>query len=440
MNPDQAPRRRVPTPVRAVVFLLVLALVVVACGPADPTPSPTPGATPAVTPETTPGATASPGDDPDAAMYEQIEAEVEELRGLQALRAVARGVMDEAALQAFVEASFHEDNPDAEVEAFERLLQRLRLMPQDESLEALYLELLTSQVAGLYDPADEKMYVVSRTGEIGPLEKVTYAHEYVHALQDQHFDLEAFIGEERDQGDRTLARTSLVEGDATLLMFLWAQQALSAQELAEVGASADPASEEILARMPTILRETLLFPYTAGWSFTMRYYLQGGFDAVDAMFESPPVSTEQILHPEKYDAGELPVAVTFPGDLTARLGSGWTSTLEDTLGEFQLAIWLRDAAGVGEAASAQAAAGWGGDRLVMLEGPDGAWAVVLDTAWDDDTEAEAFAAAAAPSIAGYRGAGSAADLLRPAGDRVVILVTSSTDVLGRVANALGLAG
>jgi hypothetical protein len=161
---------------RLLAAWLVVVLLATACGTAEPTASPaaTPGGTPAATPAGTP---AGSPPDPDAAMYEQIEAEVVALRELQPLRPVKRGVMDEAALAEFVQTSFREDNPPEEVEAYERLLQRLLLMPADESLEALYLELLTSQVAGLYSPDLEQMFVVSRTGEIGPLERVTYAHE-----------------------------------------------------------------------------------------------------------------------------------------------------------------------------------------------------------------------------------------------------------------------
>ena len=83
-----------------------------------------------------------------------------------------------------------------------------------------------------------------------------------------------------------------------------------------------------------------------------------------------PESTEQILHPEKYAANEAPVAVTLPADLATQLGTGWTVPLTDTFGEFQTAIWLRGA-GVDEPAASDAAAGWGGDRLAVINGPDG---------------------------------------------------------------------
>ena len=149
-------------------------------------------------------------------------------------------------------------------------------MPQDESLRDLYIELLTSQVAGLYDDETKKMYVVTSTGEIGPAEKITYAHEYTHALQDQQFTLRDLMGDAKDQGDRALARSTLVEGDATLLMSLWAQQHMTPQELTEAATAVDPAAEAILARMPAILKDALLFPYTSGLTMTLGAFQQAG--------------------------------------------------------------------------------------------------------------------------------------------------------------------
>ena len=113
----------------------------------------------------------------------------------------------------------------------------------------------------------------------------------------------------------------------------------------------------------------------------------GGWPAVDALFTKMPESTEQILHPDKYTAGEAPIKVTLPDDLATRLGTGWSVPLQDTFGEYQLGIWLREGGVVGSEATA-AAAGWGGDRLAVMEGPDGAWAVVLDTTWDTDNDAD----------------------------------------------------
>ncbi len=319
----------------------------------------------------------------------------------------------------------------------ETLYKELGLMPRDVSLEALWLELLTSQVAGLYDDKTKHMYVVSKSGEIGPIEEITYAHEYTHALQDQRFGLRSVMGDATDQSDRSMARAALVEGDATLLMSLWAQGNLTAAQLGQVAGASDPASEAVIARMPAILKDPLLFPYTNGLQLALGAFSSGGFEAVDGLYANPPDSTEQVLHPDKLAAREAPVKVSFPDDLATRLGDGWKVSLQDTFGELLLEIMLREG---GADATYDAAAGWGGDRVALLEGPAGEVAVVLDTAWDTADDAAQFEAALAPTVAKLTAAGRSPIVLRPAEDRVVLVTAESAATMGRVANMLGLAG
>jgi hypothetical protein len=425
---------------------LAVVLLVAGCGGPGPTGSPSP-ATPTASqlPSASVPATASPSATPlpsgaNDALYSRIEQQVIALRGLQLEQPVEREVLDEAGLRDYITSNFNQDNPASFVTATEHLYKTLLLMPQDASLENLYVELLTSQVAGLYDDKTKKMYVVSRSGAIGPAEEVTYAHEFTHALQDQHFGLRKLVGDAKDQGDRTLARTALVEGDATLLMSLWAQAHLTAAELAEVVNAADPASQAVLDKMPAILREPLLFPYTSGLTLTLGDFGRGGFGAVDQQFGDPPDTTEQVLHPDKLAAREPAVAVSLPADLAARMGSGWTVALEDTLGEFQLEILLRDVGGASAAVSTAAAAGWGGDRIALLEGPSGGTGVVLSTAWDTANDADEYLSAAAGLVAKLTAAGRSASLLTPEPGRIVLLVADSDRTLGRLANVLGLAG
>lgn len=439
---------------------LVAALLVAACGPASPTvepatigPAPTVTAAPTETP--TGGPPASPSasvcddstvgsptatsdaNDPNADTYAAIETQVEELRGLTATTPVERGLFDTAGLCAYLRDSFRKDNPDELVRSTEVLYKQLGLLPQDASLERLYLELLTSQVAGLYDDETKRMYVVSQSGAIGPTEEITYAHEYTHALQDQRFGLRSVVGEATDQGDRTMARLAVVEGDATLAMSLWAQRYLTPAQLSEVAGSIDPASQAILDGMPAILRDPLEFPYLQGLQLAIGPFTSGGYDAVNELFANPPDSTEQVLHPDKLQAREQPVVVTFPADLAARLGAGWKVSAQDTFGELILGILLRDADGA--TGATDAAAGWGGDRVALIEGPDGQVAVVLDTAWDTNADAAEFEAALAPTVTELTGLGRSPVVLRPAPDRVVLVSAESADTMGRVANVLGLA-
>ena len=193
--------------------------------------------------------------------------------------------------------------------------------------------------------------------------------------------------------------------------------------------------------MPAVLRESLLFPYISGTSFVQGIQAQGGWDAVNDALGKPPSSTEQILHPEKYEAGEAPKLVDLPDDLAARLGAGWSVGLEDTLGELQLKLWLAN--GPNRAASPQdmsttAAAGWGGDRVAILSGPSGATAVVIDTAWDSPADAAEFATQARLLVDALPDPGDV--LATVGGDRVTVVIASSENLVGRVENVLGLAG
>jgi hypothetical protein len=445
---------------------LLIALLVAGCGSQTPTPTPsaaasaspsveaspapTDSAAPSASPSAEAAADCDPGqtsaespapdtNDPNASLYAEIEAQVTQLRGITATKPVERGVFDKPGLCAYITSSFEKDNPAQLVNDTEALFKALALMPQDESLRDLYIELLTSQVAGLYDDETKKMYVVTSTGEIGPAEKITYAHEYTHALQDQQFTLRDLMGDAKDQGDRALARSTLVEGDATLLMSLWAQQHMTPQELTEAATAVDPAGEAILARMPAILKDALLFPYTSGLTMTLGAFQQaGGYNGVDGLFANPPDTTEQVMHPEKLAAREPAVPVAFPDDFAGSLGEGWTIALQDTLGEFQLRTLLSDAAQSADANTA--ATGWGGDRVAWVTGPDGANAAVLDTRWDTDADAAEFAAALGDYVAKLEAAGRSASILIPAPDRVVVISANDADSLGKVANALGLAG
>ena len=469
----QTPHRLAP--VRASVLTL-LVVAAAACGQSTSTPtptarssspvpaatvSPTDAPTPTPTPAPTmaavdvcadaaagPASSASPAEpaspdanDPNAARYEEIEDQVAALRGLTLTEPVERDVFNREELGKFIQSSFGRDNPESLVAGTETLLKALLLMPQGDSLRDLYVEMLTSQVAGLYDDSTRSMYVISDTGEIGPLEEITYAHEYTHALQDQAFGLSKLHGDAIDQGDRALARTTLIEGDATLLMFLWAQQNLPPEQLLEVAGSSDPASQAVLDRLPALLKETLMFPYTTGLGLTQGQFLAaGGYSGVDALFADPPDSTEQVLHPEKLNPREAPIEVTFDADLAAKLGTGWCVALQDTLGEFQLGVILRDAGGADTSTANAAAAGWGGDRVALVGGPDGELGVMLDTRWDTAPDAAEFATALGPMVANLEAAGRSAKVLTPAPDRVVLLVSNGDDALGRLANVLGVAG
>ncbi len=413
------------------------AFLLAACGTANGSATPSSAPTtagPTAAPTT---AVTTPPPDP-ATVYAQIEAQVQQIRGLTAKKPVDPKLLDEAKLKANVTASFEKDNPPALVDANERLYRLLGLIPAGTSLKDLYLKLLSSQVAGYYDSDTKELYVVSRSGALGPTEKITFAHEFDHALQDQNFGLSKLQLDATGESDRSLARLSLPEGDATQLMSEWAAANMSPAELLQMlKDSSDPEQTKILAEMPAMLKDSLTFPYTSGLQFINQAKATGGWPAVDALYADPPVSTEQVLHPEKYAAREAPIKVVFPKDLAKRLGNGWSVDDEDTLGEFQLSEWLSAAGKVPAGVAATAAAGWGGDRVALVRNGDRNGAVI-DTRWDTPKDAAEFAAAAQTALDTV--GGPHALIAIDGTDRVTLFVATDDATISALGSALGLAG
>lgn len=374
-------------------LLLAASLVIAACDATVPTaPPPTASPTPAPSPAGSPGPTTAPR--PPAEVYAEIREQVEAIRGLQPTKAVEPVTLDEAQLRTNITAEFDRENTPAELALAEDMLITLGLLPDGADLREIMLDFQTGQVAGYYSPDRDELYVVSRSGGLGPAETVTYAHEFTHQLQDQNVDLGGLGLDAADQSDRQVARLSLVEGDAVSVQLSWMLGNLTPEQMGELLASAlDPKALEALNRAPAFVRETALFPYEQGQVFVTALLAQDGYDTVDAAYAAPPDSTEQVLHPEKFLAREAPTAVAIPATVAAAMGPGWSAAGQDTLGELILGIWLR-AGGVARADSLIATAGWGGDRAVILRGPDGAVAVGFVSTWDSVSDAAEFQAQA----------------------------------------------
>jgi hypothetical protein len=384
--------------VRRLAALLAAATLVGGCISGDATPSPLASSGASASPS--PSSSPSPAEDA-IEVYRAIAADVVAIRGLDAPDRIDPKVIDADELRANLEADFEKSNPAAQIRIGERVYKALGLLPDDASLEQIYLDLQGSQVIGYYDPGVDELFIVSRSGSLGAIERVTYAHEFTHELQDEAFDLESLgLDDAFDEGDRALGILGLVEGDAVSAQTTWMIEHLSPAELGEVAAAgADPEMLAILARTPAILLETSLFPYQAGAAFVSTLLADGGYDAVNAAYDRLPESTEQVLHPEKYADREAPVDVEVPADLAATFGAGWSLDAQDTIGELQLRIWLREGGLKGDVARV-AAAGWGGDRAALMSVDGTGDVVVLVTEWDTTADAAEFRLAATDAVAG----------------------------------------
>lgn len=389
---------------------LALAFVAAACGSANPTATPSFGPGVATSSPSASGVAAASVAAPtsagspnaaDQAVYSQIESQVQALRALSAKSPVTPVLLDSNGVRDWLtRANAAQTNHKAMADE-SRLFIHLGLLPAGSSLEQMELDLQAGQVVGFYDPVSKGLYVLSDSGGVGGVEKITFSHEYTHALQDQNFGLDKLVTDAPDQGDRDLARLAVPEGDATLLMTQWSTKYLSLAELVQVaGESLSGTQADQLAAAPPILRETLLFPYQDGLNFVQGVYNDGGWKAVNALYANPPDSTSQILHPDLYAQRVKPVAETVPAVPPSL--SGWTLTMQDTLGELQLRIWL--AGSVSGTAAGSSAAGavssWAGDRVGLYEAPDGRWAVVMRTAWRTAAGRDAFFQSATRTLDG----------------------------------------
>lgn len=353
-----------------------------------PTATATAGSTESASP--TPGATAVaslPTEEEALAILTEIEEQVVEIRGLPPADIGPPDLISREELRAELQRIFDEEYPAEEREQDNIALRALGLLEPGQDVAGLQLELLGEGVLGFYDDAEQRMVVVSDAG-LNAEAKVTYAHEYTHALQDAAFVLDSLETDAVGEDDRGLARTSLIEGDATVTMIAWLAQHLTAAEQAELMNTTVPDTSGI----PSWMVAQLEFPYTAGQFWVSQ--LAGGdlfapdFTEVDAAFADPPTSTEQVIDINKWADREEPVPVDLP-DLAGALGAGWEEVDATPIGQASIAIML-EFFGAGAADAGLAADGWGGDRVVIASGPDDSFALAWRLTWDAAGEAAEF--------------------------------------------------
>jgi hypothetical protein len=332
-------------------------------------------------------------------------------------------------VRAFLARRFNEDLPASELASMERAYKAFGMLPASMDLRSFMLDLLTEQVAGYYDPSTKTLYVVEGGDE--NVTNVTIAHELVHALQDQHFNLDS-LQRAREDNDRLTTGQAVVEGQATLEQIgsmIGSDNSITAMpggwDRVRQLIREQQGSMPIFSSAPTILQETLIFPYLTGAEFMRKFKLEA---KGQSPFTRMPVSTEQLLHTERYfETPDDPTTVTLPAP-----NSG-TVAYQNNLGEFETRIllyeYLKD-----QSSAVRGAAGWDGDRYALIQTPRGdaiAWVTVWDTSID---AAEFFDLLDASMIKRHGGritpgAGSGTTRTYGASGRSILL--SISDIKGR---------
>ncbi|MFZ3070507.1 MAG: hypothetical protein WA110_05225 [Anaerolineaceae bacterium] len=333
--------------------------------------------------------------DPDiAASMDSIQNQVATIRGLDPTSDVPRRLLTTDELTETVTTEFFKDYTPEDASRDAEVLSLLGLLPKDFDLLSFYKDLYSEQIAGYYDDEVKAMFVVKGSGFTG-VERDTYAHEYTHALQDQHFDFDGALGytEEACQEDseRCAAIQSLIEGDATLTETIWLQTYATQQDYQDIQNFYQGYQSPVYDSAPAYMQSDFMFAYMQGGDFVQALYGQGGFAAInDAFTTVQPVSTEQILHPSRYPS-DLPVPVELPS-LAASLGADWEETERNVMGEWY--TWLILAEGHAaesrllEELVSNATEGWGGDTYVVLENDQTQEsALLVRYVWDTDADA-----------------------------------------------------
>jgi hypothetical protein len=316
----------------------------------------------------------------------EIQAQVAQIRGLDVRSETPVVLIPRSELVARLSRELNTERTVREFLTSQTLLEVLGVMQPGFDLRDLQVRLLDEQTLAVYDYQDRTVYVMAEALEAGDLDvnsRLVLAHELTHALQDQHFGLRRVLPTDPENSDVAMAGRALVEGDAMLTMRIWGRQFLRPNDKRDLGDDTIP-SDPVLDSAPLLVQGETLFPYDAGWVFAQLLFQDGGIEAVNQAFARPPRSTEQILHPEKYQAGEHPVSVTI-APLEVALGGTWKTLRTDVFGELVLRLLLEPH--VGWPTAEGAAAGWGGDAYTILEDGTGRRVVALMTVWDTEADA-----------------------------------------------------
>src|SRR5258708_1568660 len=301
------------------------------------------------------------------AAADEVLGQMSQITGLKRLTPLKNSLRAREEIRAYVIKQMNEEKNPAERYADERSAEAFGLLPKGFDLDAFMVNVLTEQVEGLYDPKNREFYIA----DWSPLadQRMVMAHELTHALQDQHFQIEAWVRAARPNEDAELARDAVLEGSAMAAMvdYLTFSSGRSLKDLPDFDPGmliGDLGSTPTLQKAPPFLKDTLIFPYIGGLSFSAAILKNKGWAALPGVFETPPVSTQQILHPALYRSGKIPTTVALPR-LEKLFGGNWSKLDENIMGEYGWKEVLKQF--LDDDRAKTLAAAWDGDRYVVFE-------------------------------------------------------------------------
>ncbi len=318
------------------------------------------------------------------------------IRGLSILRTVPCKLQSRAEVEKYLRQTLHKKVPAERVQREGVIYRLLGLIPMDYDYVNGVVKLYTDQIGGYYDP--EKEYYAMAAWIPAVMQMPIAVHELTHALQDQHFNLDHLVDDEKEFSDTLMARAALIEGDATAVMIDYSRKMTGQPPISQDESVTSVMMQNIsgamisssLTQAPASLQAMIIFPYVSGLNFVHVLLKKGGYKGIDEAFKGIPNTTAEILHPASYasskrDFKELDVPKP---PVEVKLSKA-EPVFIDRLGEFVISTLLGSWLPPREAS--QAAAGWAADKLALYETKDSPGSLIVwDLLWETPEDAADF--------------------------------------------------
>jgi hypothetical protein len=358
------------------------------------TPTPTLTRTPTIspTPTQTPSPTLAHPDATVQADMDRLMIEVEDIRGLAMKGTVPAYVVDRTQAENILQNEYDRIGYRDTVQNEAKALVALGFIKPTYDLAKYALTRLADGVMGFYMPSNPAIYIIGN--RFAGMERWTFTHEYDHALVHSHFSAVGIMEDDpmcANDSQRCEAIRALVEGDAMLVMMFWRDQYASPYDERDIALYPYPFLLPPEQNTPPYVTPMVEFSYYGGLVFVYSLWDKGNWAEVNKAYENLPVSTEQILHPQKYLNREKPAVMKIP-NLESVLGSDWALVKSDSLGEYMsyllLAYGADNISQISSDTAETATAGWGGDHYLVFSSSDGE-KLLLAAEWNWDTDADA---------------------------------------------------
>lgn len=318
-----------------------------------------------------PAAPGGSGTDPDFLVTaDQVLNDMSQITGWKLKSPLKKSIRTRDEIHAYIISEMNDEKDAKQRYASARSAEAFGLIPKHFDMDTFLVDLLTEQIAGLYDPKKHEFYIADWIPADD--QRMVMSHELTHALQDQYFHIETWERAAKPNDDAELARDSVLEGSATagMLEYILKDKGIDLLKLPDFDPSTfigDMNDTPMLKKAPPFIKDSLMFPYFEGLRFSMSVLRTEGWSGFANVFANPPTGTQQIMHPDLYRSRVAPEPIKL--DLPEGVpGEGWNKLEENCMGEFGWKEVLKQY--LNEERASKLAFEWSGDDYATYEQKD----------------------------------------------------------------------